>query len=248
VVDNETVIDGLSGAFRNQQNSLDVLVECDTGAARCGVQTPQAVAQLALTIAAAEGLNFAGLMTYPPINGVEKVQDFMESAVSLLREQNIDCPAISSGGTPDMWRAHEAPITSEVRVGTYIYNDRSLVERGNCEWQDCALTVVATVVSVPTENRAVIDAGSKILTSDLIGLENYGHVSGRPDLTVKSLSEEHGVLTCADSDNIGLEVGDQIQIVPNHCCVVSNMVDRVALRRTSGDIDMIDVSARGCIT
>jgi D-serine deaminase-like pyridoxal phosphate-dependent protein len=116
-------------------------------------------------------------------------------------------------------------VATEHRPGTYIYNDRSLVARGVATWDDCALTVLATVVSVPSENRAIIDAGSKVLTSDLLGLSGYGHVLGRDDIRIDQLSEEHGRLV---SDGpIGLAVGEQLRIVPNHACVVTNMVDAV---------------------
>ncbi len=94
-----------------------------------------------------------------------------------------------------------------------------------CGWDDCALVVLATVVSVPAENRAIIDAGSKTLTTDLLGLQGYGQVLGRPDIRIDQLSEEHGRLVT--DGPIGLTVGDLVRVVPNHACVVSNMVDRV---------------------
>ncbi|URK86039.1 hypothetical protein LP421_01075 (plasmid) [Rhizobium sp. RCAM05350] len=121
--------------------------------------------------------------------------------------------------------AAKAPVTTEYRPGTYVYNDRSLVSRGACTWDDCALTVLATVVSVPAANRAIIDAGSKALTSDLLGLSDYGHVLGRGDITIDQLSEEHGRLV--SEGPIDLKVGDRLRIVPNHACVVTNLVDVV---------------------
>ncbi len=116
-------------------------------------------------------------------------------------------------------------MTTEYRPGTYVYNDRSLVARGVCGWEDCALTVLATVVSVPAANRAIIDAGSKTLTSDLLGLTGYGHVLGRPDIAIDQLSEEHGRLV--SEGPIGLIVSETVRVVPNHACVVTNMVDEV---------------------
>ena len=90
-----------------------------------------------------------------------------------------------------MWNADEISVATEYRVGTYIYNDRSLIDKGTCDLQDCALTVLATVVSTPTSDRAVVDAGSKVLTSDLSGLVGYGLVVNYPHLTISNLSEEH---------------------------------------------------------
>lgn len=112
-----------------------------------------------------------------------------------------------------------------------------------CDWDDCALTVLATVVSVPSVHHAVIDAGSKVLTSDLLGLEGHGHVLGRADLIIDQLSEEHGRLW-SDGD-INFSVGDMVRIVPNHACVVANMLDHVELVRGDNKVSSAPVVARG---
>ncbi len=245
VADNATVIDGLSAAFAAAGGTLRVFVECNTGADRCGVGAPQEAAELAARIAAAPGLEFAGLMTYPPVGGTGKVQAFMTEAKALIEARGIAVPAITSGGSPDMMSAHLAPVTTEYRPGTYVYNDRSLFARGVCGWDDCALTVLATVVSVPAPNRAIIDAGSKTLTSDLLGLTGHGHVLGRPDIAIDQLSEEHGRLR-AEGD-IGLKVGQRLRIVPNHACVVTNMVDALYVFGRDKAPEMWPVPARGKI-
>lgn len=227
VADSVAIVDGLSAAFREEPQPLTVLVECDTGANRCGVLTPDAATSLAAYIHKMPGLVFGGLMTYPPAGGEAAVEAFMRVAKADIEALGIEVPVITSGGSPSMMHAAEAPTTTEYRPGTYVYNDRSLVSRGACGWADCALTVLATVVSVPAANRAIIDAGSKVLTSDLLGLTGYGHVLGRDDIAVDQLSEEHGRLI--SSGPIGLSVGDKIRIVPNHACVVTNMVDTVSV-------------------
>jgi D-serine deaminase-like pyridoxal phosphate-dependent protein len=114
-----------------------------------------------------------------------------------------------------------------------------------CGWEDCALTVLATVVSVPAANRAIIDAGSKTLTSDLLGLSGYGHVLGRDDIAIDQLSEEHGRLI--SEGPINLKVGDRLRIVPNHACVVTNMVDAVNIVEQREIIAIWPVAARGRI-
>ena len=246
VADNESVVAGLSQRFAQEAKPLTVLVECDTGAHRCGVATPEDAAALAQIIAGSPGLTFGGLMTYPPPDGAAAVQDFMTRAKALTEAKDIAVPVITSGGTPSMAKAGDAPVTTEYRAGTYVYNDRSLVVRGACDWDDCALTVLATVVSVPAANRAIIDAGSKALTSDLLGLQGYGHVLGRDDIRIDQLSEEHGRLV---SDGpIGLKVGDRLRIVPNHACVVTNMVDQVYLAAGDAIAGAAPVVARGRIT
>ncbi len=242
--DGGAVVDGLSSAFAGEERPLNVLIECDTGGGRQGALSPEEAVVLAERVAAAPGLKFAGLMTYPAPGGGPKVQAFMSAAKTMLAGKGIDCPTISSGGTPDMWKAHEVPIVSEYRAGTYIYYDRSMVTAGAASHGDCALTVLTTVVSTPTPDRAVIDAGSKVLTSDLLGLEGYGHVVGRNDLLVKSLNEEHGIIRAGEGGATGLSVGDRLRIVPNHCCVVSNMVDAVVLFDAMGWRE-VPVAARG---
>ena len=170
----------------------------------------------------------------------------MTEAKARVEARGIAVPVITSGGTPTMIHAGDAPVTTEYRPGTYIYNDRSLVARGTCGWEDCALTVLATVVSIPAENRAIIDAGSKTLTSDLLGLTGYGHVLGRDDIAIDQLSEEHGRLV--STGPIGLKVGDRLRIVPNHACVVTNMVDTLTITGAGHDgIETWPVAARGRI-
>ncbi|MCG8710315.1 D-TA family PLP-dependent enzyme [Brenneria sp. 4F2] len=246
VADSIEVINGLSAVFASEASPLAVLVECDTGAQRCGVPSPQDAARLAEQINDASGLVFAGLMTYPPAGEEQVVERFMREAKQLVYQKIGERELIiSSGGTPSMMQAANAPVVTEYRPGTYVYNDRSLVERGVCEWEDCALTVLATVVSVPNDHRAVIDAGSKTLTADLLGMSGYGQILGRPDIVIDQLSEEHGRLI---SDGpIGLSVGDKVRIVPNHACVVTNMVDEIHIIRHGQLVGVQTVVARGCI-
>jgi D-serine deaminase-like pyridoxal phosphate-dependent protein len=245
IADNDFCVDGLTDTFAAALKPLSVLVECDTGAGRCGVTTPQAAADLAQHIDRAQGVRFAGLMTYPPAGGADLVQEFLSDAKSKIESLGIAVDVVSGGGSPDMWRAQDIPVTTEYRIGTYVYNDASLQARGVCDWSDCALAVLATVISCPTANRAVIDAGSKVLTSDLLGLAGHGHVLGMPDLDIHQLSEEHG---CIISDGpTGLSVGDRVRIVPNHACVVSNMLDHVMFVRGAKIIGKQTVTARGAV-
>lgn len=243
VADSAAVVAELAAAMEGTGRKLTVLVECDTGARRCGVPTPEMAAELANRIAASPDLHFGGLMTYPPVGGTDAVQSFMQRAKSLIEAFGIPVENISIGGSPDMWRAHEASVVTEYRPGTYVYNDRSLVTHGVCGFDDCALTVVATVVSVPDTHRAIIDAGSKVLTSDLLGLIGHGHVLGRAHIAIDQLSEEHGRLV--SEQPINLSVGDRVRIVPNHACVVANMLDFVVLTRGDALIGPEPVAARG---
>lgn len=243
VADNDVVASGLSRAFADASDPLTVLVECNTGADRCGVASPAAAANLARLIGTLPGLTFGGLMTFPPVGRMEAAESWLNEAKTLIEAEGLEVQVVSSGGSPDMWRTHgEGPVT-EHRIGTYVYNDRSLVAHGACGWQDCALTVLATVVSVPSPNHAIVDAGSKVLTTDLFGQVGHGHVLGRDDLAIDQLSEEHGRIV-SDSP-INLKVGERLRIVPNHACVVANMLDRVEGVRGPDLAGSIPVAARG---
>lgn len=241
MVDSEYTIDGLAQYF-DKETPLEVMIECDTGGGRVGVQSPEAALHFAQLIDATPGLLLRGLMTYPAKGGVKHVEAFMSRAKGLIEAAGLSCEVISSGGTPDIWRAHEASSVTEYRAGTYIYNDRSLVEGGYASFADCAFRVLATVVSTPTDNRAVIDAGSKTLSSDLIGLTHYGMVIGRPDLKIVGLSEEHGVI----EGRHNYKTGDRIEILPNHVCVVSNLLNEVWISEGVGYRSHL-VAARGTV-
>jgi len=242
--DSAETVEGLSRAFADSPTPLTVLVECDTGMGRCGVQSPEAALALAGKIANSPGLRFGGLMTYPAAGQVEANAQFLANAKTLLTEAGLPPETISNGGTPDLWRAHEVTAATEHRPGTYIYMDRSQVARGVGGFEDCALTVLASVVSRPTPDRAIIDAGSKALTSDTLGMEGFGLIEAYPGAIITGLSEEHGTIdlaACADRPAIG----EKLRIIPNHACVVSNLFDRVHL--ISGDhlVETVAVAARG---
>ena len=243
VADNSVCVKGLSDTFKDQDNPLQVLVECDTGALRCGVVTPEEAFLLAKEITDLPGLKFGGLMTYPPISQQKKVNCFLEVTKKLMEENGITVNIVSIGGSPNMWEVEKIPIGTEYRIGTYIYNDRSLMERKVCREEDCALTVLATVVSTPTPQRAVVDSGSKVLTTDLFGLTGHGHIIDHPHLTISQLSEEHA---CIVSDApTGLSIGQKVRIIPNHACVVSNMVDEVVFTEGCKVVKSQSVVARG---
>ncbi|HEY4199153.1 MAG TPA: D-TA family PLP-dependent enzyme [Devosiaceae bacterium] len=242
--DSEVTVEGLAATFTDPRHKLSVLVECDTGMGRCGVQTPEAAVALARTIAAAPGLSFDGLMTYPAAGKPQEAQAFLTNAKLLLDEAGLTPKIISSGGTPDVWHAHEAGVVNEYRPGTYIYLDRYQVTKGVASYEDCALSVLATVVSRPTPDRAIIDAGSKTLTSDTLGLDGHGRIVGYPGAAITGLSEEHGIVDLSGSASRPA-IGERVRIIPNHACVVSNLFDRVTL--VSGDtvVETLPVAARG---
>ena len=150
VADSAAVVEGLGRAGENAGRRIGVLVECDTGASRNGVQTPQAAAELARLLDATPGLAYGGLMTYPKAGMRNESSAFLAEARDLAASAGLETRTISIGGSPDMWKDDGLTAGMEYRAGTYIYFDRSLAERGTCSFDDCALSVLATVVSRPT--------------------------------------------------------------------------------------------------
>jgi D-serine deaminase-like pyridoxal phosphate-dependent protein len=241
--DSEETLAGLSTAFSDPSRPLPVLVECDTGMGRCGVQTPQAAVDLARQIAAAPGLAIGGLMTYPAPGLAEQAEAWLAEAKAQLLSAGLPCPVVSSGGTPDMWRTPTDTVVTEYRPGTYIYMDRYQVAKGAATDADCALTVLATVVSHPTPTRAILDSGSKALSSDTMGMQGFGEIVGVDGAMVTGLSEEHGTVTLPQGAM--LAVGQRVRILPNHCCVVSNLFDVVHLVSDDRVVEVLPVAARG---
>jgi D-serine deaminase-like pyridoxal phosphate-dependent protein len=225
---------------------IDVLVECDTGMHRNGVQSPQAAAQLAAAIEATPGLRYGGLMTYPKAGTRLQAAAFFGEARRLAAAKGLETRVVTTGGTPEMWKDEGLGGVTEYRVGTYVYFDRSQVERGACGWADCALTVLSTVVSRPAPERAMIDAGSKSLTSDLLGLSGYGVLREAVEAKVYDLSEEHGFVDVSAMQRPPV-VGDRVRVVPNHVCPVVNLFDKVVLVRGDKVLGAVRVDARGTV-
>jgi D-serine deaminase-like pyridoxal phosphate-dependent protein len=246
VADNDFVVEGLAAAGKSAGRPIGVLVECDTGARRNGAQSPEAARQLARKIASTPGLRFDGLMTYPRPGTRQATASFLDESRDLLSRDGIASKVVSTGGTPDMYSDEGLAGITEYRAGTYVYCDRSLVARRVCEMSDCAVHVLATVVSRPTGDRAIIDAGSKSLTSDLLGLSGYGTLTSHGNAQISEVSEEHGHVDLAGTaDKPG--IGDLVRVLPNHVCPVSNLFDKVVLIRGSEVLGAVRVDARGAV-
>jgi D-serine deaminase-like pyridoxal phosphate-dependent protein len=216
--DDPALLSGLGLAAADAGRELGVLVDCDTGLGRTGVASPEDAADLAAAIARTPGLCFAGLLTYP---SPPAAREFLESASALLERRGLPAETVSAGGTPSMWRSDELrPVVTEYRVGTYAFYDRNTVAAGAATLDEVALTVAATVIS-RRDGRAILDAGSKALSSDRGAEDGFGLVLEAPSSTLERLDEEHGYLTLAGADD--LELGQQVRVVPNHVCVVVNL-------------------------
>ncbi len=167
--DNSTVIAGLPRAAEISGRPLSVVVECDTGRKRAGVETPAEAIALAREIASSSGLTFAGFMLYPTETGWAEAQSFYDEALAGVRAHGLDATMVSTGGSPNLKNLGKLKGATEHRPGTYIYNDRMQVAAGVAGWDDCALNIYSTVVSRAAPERGILDAGSKTLTSDTGG-------------------------------------------------------------------------------
>lgn len=243
-LDNEVALEAVAAAAKRAGEQLGVLVEFESGKRRTGVLEPTRALALAEQVDKLPQLEFMGLMTYPS-NAASG--EWLALAKPLFERAGIEIPVVSGGGTPGMWRAHEVPGVSELRVGTYIYHDRATVGAGAASLDECAMHIYATVVSRPAADRGVIDAGSKTLSSDRIAPEfgeGYGLLVDYPEAVITQLSEEHGVLDLTRCDDKP-KIGEQVRIVPNHTCVVTNLHDQLVMQR-GGQMEAVwPVWARG---
>jgi D-serine deaminase-like pyridoxal phosphate-dependent protein len=242
--DNSTVIAGLPKAAAASGRPLSVVVECDTGRKRAGVETPAEAIALAREIAASKGLHFAGFMLYPTETGWTDAQKFYDEALAGVRAHGLEATIVSTGGTPNLKNIGKLKGGTEHRFGTYIYNDRMQVAAGSATRDDCALHIYSTVVSRAAPERGILDAGSKTLTTDTGGLDGHGLILEHPEAKIARFAEEHGFLDLSRS-NTRPNVGDVVRIVPNHVCVVVNMMDEVVMVRGEEIIGTLPVAARG---
>jgi D-serine deaminase-like pyridoxal phosphate-dependent protein len=242
--DSAKTVSGLAATAQRAGLTLTTLVEFDGGAKRCGVQTAAEAAELAGVIARSPGLHFGGLMTYP---STPQTDGFVAETRALLADAGLAIERVSSGGTANMWRAHEHSSVTEYRSGMYIFGDRYTLHAGAMALEEIALHVQCTVISRPTLERGILDGGSKTFSSDLIGLDGHGLILEYPEARFYGMSEEHGHVdfsTCAHKP----EIGERVTVVPNHCCPVVNLFNQLVGVRDGVPEVVWDVAARGKLT
>jgi D-serine deaminase-like pyridoxal phosphate-dependent protein len=269
IVDHAEIARGWSEALVRAGRCLDVLVKVDVGFHRCGVdpQTPDALA-LVQQVASAPGLRFRGLLSHAGhayhATSPDQLERIAKAEVATLcqlagsaTKSGIAVEEISVGATPTARFSALLGSITEMRPGNYVYLDRTQVGLQAGRIDDCALTVLARVVSKPAADRIIFDAGSKTLTSDgargFDAQPGYGAVlddleSNTVDasLVIERLSEEHATVRVT-SGATSLQPGDLVRIVPNHSCVVANLVDEIRLVDGLTVVQTVPVSARGRI-
>jgi D-serine deaminase-like pyridoxal phosphate-dependent protein len=227
------------------RTSFSVILKINTGLNRCGIEpVEESVLSFAQQLLSLQNLRFLGLMTHAghaygasteqqviDIGTYEgevlvKLGKYLERKLSL---QNL---VISVGSTPTVHISGAVTGVNEIRPGNYVFFDKTQVSLGSASWNQCALRVISRVVSHPTPERWIIDAGAKALALDQgahgkSGLTGYGEIVGHSDLKITRLSEEHGVLEGQPSRTLG--IGDMVEIIPNHACPVVNLAQELLI-------------------
>jgi D-serine deaminase-like pyridoxal phosphate-dependent protein len=234
---------------------LPLYIEVDGGIHRCGRQPGQDTLQFAQQIKELPGIEIIGLLSYAgQIYGEDSREHMQQIAVEeaetlarsaeLLRNSGIPIQEVSVGSSISSKFVKDMSGITELRAGNYVFHDVGQLSTGMVTVNDCALRVIVTVVSVPAQGSAIIDAGSKTLTSDTMPFsKGYGFVIEHPEIEIYKLNEEHGFLRFDPS--LSLEVGQRLTIIPNHACVIPNLCDTLVGVRSGNVVETIAVEARG---
>ena len=235
-------VDSLEGVSRLGEaaswagTELGILVDLDIGLHRTGVSSPTAALGLARHVAQTPGVRLDGLFCYPGhIWGTSESQPariavaagMLIETLDLLTRDGLSARIVSGGSTPTAFRSHLFSRLTEIRPGTYLFNDRNTVDGGYCDWDDCAARMLCTVVSNAVTGQVVIDAGTKTLAADrcIPNLESgYGFIPEYPDAKITALSEEHGQVDVSRCDHPP-KLGERLMVIPNHICPCVNLQD-----------------------
>ncbi len=257
-LDSEATAQELSHAAAAQGATIGVLVEFDVGSHRCGLNPGPDLVALAKVVDKLPGLKFRGLMSFfGNVWGTaeerraeaERVSGLVGKALAAFRAVNMPVEIVSGGSTPSAEFAHLIGGLTEIRPGTYVYNDLNTYYQGSCRLEDCAVRILATVVSTAVPGRAIIDAGSKTLSSDQLGSgpkSGYGMVVEAPDAPLIKLNEEHGHIDITHSQH-KFHVGEIVTVIPNHVCTAVNMHDEMFTVRKGEAVGSWKIAARGKI-
>jgi D-serine deaminase-like pyridoxal phosphate-dependent protein len=246
----------ISASMARHDRTIDVYIEVNTGQDRSGVLVGNEAVKFALDVARQPNLNLVGIMTHEGhVNslGMDDIEAAaleagkrMVDTAEKIRAHGIELPTVSVGSTPAARITPTVPGITEARPGTYVFNDNSMLRFGD-QWkvEDCAARFVATVVSRTAPDRCVLDTGSKSLAMDPSKARpGHGYIVGHPDVIIAKLSEEHGVCVLPEGEE-GFNVGDRVEVIPNHVCPTVNLMNELAIVRNGAIVDHWKIAARG---
>ena len=257
-IDDASTLEPLAAAAAAVGVRFDILAELNVGMNRVGLAKPGDIVALAQKIDSTPGARFAGLNLYPghiwasgdeQIALLRRVDDHAAEVIEALAAHGLPCEVVSGGSTPTALQSHHVRSLTEIRPGTYVFNDRNTLDVGACTLDDCALHVLVTVVSIAVDGWIVVDSGTKTLSSDRLisgGQSFYGLVVEDAGMQIERLSEEHGQINLANAE-LRPRIGDRLSIVPNHVCATVNMHDRIWYHRNGEVLGSWSVAARGCV-
>lgn len=256
-VDSLESVKQLSEKMKDFNLTADVVIEVNTGLNRCGVLPGEPVLKFAQEISHYSNLKLMGIFTHEGhvYNGKNldeirmlslKAGEEMSKTGMKLIEHGFEIDIISVGSTPSSYFIGKVDGITEIRPGVYAFNDITQVNLGTCTVEDCALSVLSTVVSKPFPNRVIIDAGVKAMSA-VASVPNdgtLGFIKGHEYIKYDlESSEEHGMLY-SDTDT-KLNIGDQVEIIPNHACTTVNMHDELYVVKNNKIVDTWKIAARG---
>ncbi|MDB6121852.1 MAG: D-threonine aldolase [Pedosphaera sp.] len=256
VADSFTGIEALATAAQNAHTTIGVLVEIDVGMGRTGVSTAQESLKLAQLIEQTHGLRLDGILCYPghiwnPADQqtapLAAVSAKLQEAIALWTASGLEALIVSGGSTPTAYQSHFVEQYTEIRPGTYVFNDMNTVHGGYCKIEDCAARIVCTVVSNAVKNQIVIDGGTKTFTSDIClpaRESGHGYMLEYPQAKLTRLSEEHGQVDVSACEKRP-KIGERVSVIPNHICPCVNLQDALWWQETDGSLLRINVDARG---
>jgi D-serine deaminase-like pyridoxal phosphate-dependent protein len=255
-LDSEIAARQLSQAASVAGLSIRVLAEVDAGLGRMGVAPGEELIELVRAITRLPGLVYEGIQFYPGhvkelneqgLSAIDSVAALLKRILDDLRRAGLVPRIVSGGSTPSLFHSHRIAGMNEIRPGTYIFNDRNTVLAGACTLEDCAASIVTTVVSTAKPGQMIIDGGSKTFSSDrpTAGSEiSFGYVVEAPGAVFFKMNEEHGFVDLRGSDR-RFTVGDRVHIVPNHICTAMNLHETVYGIRGGEVAERWRVEARG---
>jgi D-serine deaminase-like pyridoxal phosphate-dependent protein len=254
-IDSQAAAEALADAATRAGSTIGILVDIDVGGGRTGVQTPKDALALAQFVDQQAGLRLDGIMCYPgQVRGepaaqtpaLKQVDATLAETIDLWRQHGLAALIVSGGSTPTAMQSHLVTNLTEIRPGTYVYNDMKIVTGGYCTLDDCAARFACTVVSDAVPDQVVIDAGAKTLTYDSFGSGetlSHGYLVEYPEARVTKLSEEHGQVDMTKCDPRP-RVGERVTVIPAHICPCVNLQDQVWWKE-NGELEALRIDARG---
>ncbi|MGC8488542.1 MAG: alanine racemase [Clostridia bacterium] len=256
-VDSDEGADLLVRVTERTGRPIAALVEVDTGFHRCGVESPDDVVRLARRLAQSP-VDYAGITCFgghinwrqpkDALPGLVDAEDaVLDRMAAVLTRAGLEPRIISEGGSIPAAFGDHLRTATEIRPGTYIYKDYCTMMCGAAQVEECSAYVLSTVVSTPSAERAVIDAGSKTLSGDGPADGSFGYIREHPELAIASVTEEHGVVMGRRGGRTGLRVGDRLSIIPNHVCTMMNLHGSFLLADSAQVVDEWPVVMRGAV-